>query len=135
MARKKLALDDDQVVAIVEAINAAQGLGYYTLGKGALAKEALAPLAERYDAIQADHRDQMRAEYRREAANHSTTYRDGSGPRDRMRDMRIPACGIALKLGHNYPLVQGESAECSRCGMTGRMGESLMGELFRERCK
>lgn len=134
MARKKLCLDDDQVTAIVEAINAAQGLSYYQLAKGAITKEALAPLAERYDAIQADHRELMRAEYRREWSNHSTTYRDGSA-RDRQRDLRIPAAGIALKLGHPYPQIQGDAYECATCGATGRAEENLNGAIFRERCK
>jgi len=135
MARKKLALDDDQVVAIVEAINASQGMSVYQLSRGLVANHsALASLAERYDAIQADHREQMRAEYRRDYANSATTYRDGSA-RDRERDLRISATGIALKLGHTYPAIQGRAYECSSCGATGRAEESLNGAIFKERCK
>lgn len=134
MARKKLALTDEQVEEIVHAINAAQGLSYYQLASGAIAKPALAPIAERFDAICADVREAKRVSYRREWSNTATSYRDGS-VRDRQRELRIEASGIVLLLGHQYPAIQGDAYECSACGATGRAEENLNGAIFRERCK
>ena len=137
MARKKLALTDDQVTEIVQAINASQGLSYYQLTSGVITKEALAPLAERYDVINAEIRAADRQEYLKARANLSTSYRDGS-ERNRALEMRLGATGVILRLGHQYPAFQGANDvayECATCGATGTASDDLRGSIFKERCK
>lgn len=126
MRSRKLSLDDDAVVRIVEALNAYEGRSFYDLSDGAVTLKALAPLVERYDAIKEAHREAHRREYRAST--------DRSGP-EAERERRISASSVVLLLGHPYPLIQGTSCECQTCGMTGALGTTLIGDLFRERCR
>lgn len=121
-AKRKLTLDDDTVVRMVEALNGYECRPTYNISTGSATLPALAPLIERYDAI----KEAERATCRKEYAN-------AHAKRDE-REKRICASSIALLLGHPYPAIQGTSAECRTCGKSGGMHDTLIGALFSERC-